>query len=193
MYIINRADTNEYLALKNGSEFKGWSKNIEEATKFTTVDKASNLLSVTFKNKFADIIDKLHVIEYGTTIPKISDAQAKEMSEKIDTILTQIADIKSDIPTLIAYYNDQLSHYDLLTQDILHKIELDNVTGIVAVRLVKQLKQARIKRREAKDKLMLLSSVVIGVTMAADNTNKHTKMIETRKYTPRILPELFNK
>ena len=192
VYIIHRVDTNEYLVLK-GSEFKGWDADIEKAYKFATMEKASNVLSVTFKNKFATIMDKLHIVEYGVTVPEISEEQAQKMSENVESVIAQVVDIKSDIPALIAYYNKQLSHYDLITQDILHKIELDSVTGIMAVRLVRQLKQARIKRREAKDKLMLLSSVLTGITIAADNANKHATMIENRHYNPRVLTELFEK
>lgn len=196
MFIIHREKDNTYLMLK-GAEFKGWTENVDSAHKFTTESRAKNLLNSTFKKRFAEIMDELSVIPYGATTsapvePIESDEEAAEKLNDVKEIFNALSATMNDIPTLKDYYVKQLSYYDLAQEDILHKIEFGNVTGIMAVRLCKQLKEIRQKRREIKDNIAFLQTIITnGAKNLSVNVDKYYQNLETRTYTPRVLTELF--
>ena len=95
------------------------------------------------------------------------------------------------LTALIDFYGKELSKCDLMQEDVLHKIEFDSVMGVQGVRLVKQLKEIRIKRREVKDKLSFLTMLKTKGMTGAASIWDWEKAIEDRKYTPRVLDELF--
>lgn len=80
-----------------------------------------------------------------------------------------------------------------MQEDLLHKFEFTSPGNIIFVKLGRMLKACRIKRREAKDRLGYM--IAIGNAKGKDILNAHNNhnhLIETRNYSPRVAPELFN-
>ena len=69
------------------------------------------------------------------------------LSKKIKNILNDIKDVK----TTYTKATDVVSFCDRLEQDLLHELENDNLTYHEIARLGKELKEMRLKRRQAKD------------------------------------------
>lgn len=62
---------------------------------------------------------------------------------------------KKDRETL----NDQLSKVSKLEQDLLHILEMDNISGPKMMKIASQLKQVLLKRREIKDRIEAFDAV----------------------------------
>jgi hypothetical protein len=113
-----------------------------------------------------------------------------EAREALDSFIIATNDFKdelSNIQDLMSYYTNQLTLADRAEQDILHKIELENIVGIQAVRLVKQIKEIRIKRREAKDNIKYLTNVNLATSNLIETLHAHEDYLENRSYAPRVL------
>lgn len=160
-------------------ESSGMWTDIEHGSKFKTIENA-----------------KKSIEQYELTAPTIIITDCKgrginntteEDAEHTIAILKEICNVSGSIVGCIDYYNKELSKYDTMEQDILHKIEFSNFMGLQAVLILKKLKEVRIKRREIKDNLRLLQAYS-SITPYIDNYNNY---VNNRTYTPRQLPELF--
>lgn len=101
---------------------------------------------------------------------------------------------------VLAGYRDSLikaeSDVDLKICDILHYIELCDTSVEEATSLVNLLKECREHRRDVKDEIVRLDAFqrTVGTSanlVKAKEAIKSIKRLETRKYTPRKLSELF--
>lgn len=99
-----------------------------------------------------------------------------------------------------AAYKEELvqkqSVTDMKICDILHFIELYEADEDKALELVDMLRMYREERRDIKDELVKLDlfqksiGTSVNITKAKDSI-KQMEKLETRKYTPRQLPEIF--
>lgn len=69
------------------------------------------------------------------------------LSRRIKNILNDIKDVK----TTYTKATDDVSFCDRLEQDLLHEFENENLTYHEIARLGKELKEMRLRRRQAKD------------------------------------------
>lgn len=101
---------------------------------------------------------------------------------------------------VLAGYRDSLikaeSDVDLKICDILHYIELCDTSVEEAACLVNLLKECREHRRDVKDEIVRLDAFqrTVGTSanlVKAKEAIKSIKRLETRRYTPRKLSELF--
>lgn len=113
--------------------------------------------------------------------------------ESIKNYSTLLAKSVSEIEQLIVYYQEEQKNCDLETQDILHKIELNDINNVIdGWKYAKMLQEVRRRRRIAKDNLAFLSCLINnGVLKIAKEVGKYNSHQETRTYTPRVLTELF--
>lgn len=116
-----------------------------------------------------------------------------ENMESIKNYSTLLAKSVSEIEQLIVYYQEEQKNCDLETQDILHKIELNDINNVIdGWKYAKMLQEVRRRRRIAKDNLAFLSCLINnGVLKIAKEVGKYNSHQETRTYTPRVLTELF--
>jgi hypothetical protein len=97
-----------------------------------------------------------------------------------------------DVASLKDFYTAKLSEYDKAQQDILHKIENEEMVGMRAISLMRQLKEIRKKRREVKDRFAFANILEqTNATAVANAIGKYNDNLETRTYHPRVLKELF--
>ncbi len=98
-----------------------------------------------------------------------------------------------------AWNYEEVNRMDGLTQDYLHKLELDNLDYAKRAKLATQLAECRKRRRACKDMVEVLSPLVgflesdKGKTLlnlmreALGKTRKVEERMETRTYFPRVL------
>lgn len=66
--------------------------------------------------------------------------------------------------------------------------------NILFIKFSRMLKNCRLKRREAKDRIGYMTAISQSSIINLLDTHKnHNELIETRNYSPRIAPELFEK
>ncbi len=177
-------------------------RNVSEASVFSFVE-ANKRINTGHKNKFyfmtpvEDVqeeyqsdeemrpVEKLsHVPEYN-----ISQIDWKEYLTHFTYIIEALAGYKE---VLIKAESD----VDLEICDILHYIELCDTNDGEAAQLVALLKECREHRRAVKDEIICLDTFQRTVGTSANVAKakeaiKAIKGLETRRYTPRKLSELF--
>lgn len=130
-------------------------------------------------------------------VDKYEDMLSEEDAEATFSTITEsieaIANLKSNFSKLVEYYTESQKQYDLATQDILHRIELGPINGITALRLVKQLKEIRKKRRICKDRIDFLGRITDNPDIFSTNEilNRWNNEKNKRSYRPRVLDNLF--
>jgi hypothetical protein len=109
---------------------------------------------------------------------------------------SNIIEIFDETEALYRKLNKQLSYYDILRNDILHKIELDKFNVSEGYILCKELKQVSQDRRLIKDELeplhILFNSINLVKNVIEKSRNKISKIDKSRKYrkyAPRILKQ----
>lgn len=128
-----------------------------------------------------------------TPIPTLTKEEAEAAYEELRQAVEIFGKAAEKIPAITKYYATVQSEQDKLQEDLLHKFEFTSPGNIIFVKLGRMLKTCRIKRREAKDHLGYM--IAIGNAKGKDILNAHNNhnhLIETRKYSPRVAPELFN-
>ena len=100
-----------------------------------------------------------------------------------------------------AWNYDEVNRMDRLTQDYLHKLELDNLDYKERAKVATQLAHCRQQRRECKDTVEVLEPLVQFLESdkgknllnlmreALGKTRKVEERLETRTYVPRVLPQ----
>ena len=98
-----------------------------------------------------------------------------------------------------AWNYDEVNRMDRLTQDYLHKLELENLDYKERAKVATQLARCRQQRRECKDTVEVLEPLVQFLESdkgknllnlmreALGKTRKVEERMETRTYVPRVL------
>lgn len=168
------------------------------------MDAAGRFSSLEAAQKYAKnaLKDKLHELQYLTLdnkkanedpIPTLTKEEAEAAYEELRQAVEIFGKAAEKIPAITKYYTTVQSEQDKLQEDLLHKFEFTSPGNIIFVKLGRMLKTCRIKRREAKDHLGYM--IAIGNAKGKDILNAHNNhnhLIETRNYSPRVAPELFN-
>lgn len=114
-------------------------------------------------------------------------------SETIDTIkeLNKIINVLRDMQTET---NREMSEIDKEITDIEHAAEFYNLNAAQGYKLYKMLHDARVKRREIKNKHDILQWVMSKKVEKLSNNVLNNQMcnIKARIYVPRVLKELFD-
>ena len=110
--------------------------------------------------------------------------------------LTQFAYIASCAKRYHDELNEQLSQVDLKICDVMHYVELYDLSEEESLYVVQQLKTYREQRRDIKDKMLIAEtfSRLVGTSnniAKCKETLRAIEGLEHRKYLPRQLTELF--
>lgn len=76
---------------------------------------------------------------------------------------------------------EQLNQVDRLQQDLLHILEIDNISGPKMMKIASQLKQVRIKRREIKNRIEEFDSVRPHLNSIKKDVTNATQKIQGAK------------
>lgn len=114
-------------------------------------------------------------------------------SDCVETV-TEIANIGNRIQSMYDVTINELKRVDSEICDIEHATEFYNLSASQGYKIYKMLHDARIRRREIKNRLHLLQWIrdkkVSGIN--GDNLNRKLTEIDNQQYRPRVLKELFN-
>lgn len=179
-------------------ECEHWVNTIEAATLFKTEKGAKDASKYQPSCKGNSSLEIKPIAENDTQKVKpstiaISAEEAQAAFDNFTNIIGELKEGMQYIDSLISHYNQELSRCDLMEQDILHKIEFDNISGLMAVKLVKKLKEIRIARRECKDKIDFFHSIKIGgANSLIKSVTSYNTRLENRSYSVRYLTDIFN-
>lgn len=122
---------------------------------------------------------------------------APQFSESISSFCKLMENAQRDY----AWNYDEVNRMDRLTQDYLHKLELDGLDYKERAKVATQLAKCRQARRECKDTVEILEPLVQFlesdkgknllnfVREALGKTRKVEERMETRTYIPRVLEQ----
>lgn len=201
-------DMVHYVLADGKGSYIGWNnqryietKAVKDIKCFESRDKASRVLSSSIAAK---IRKKYHIetmevspVKSVTDFEKIKSMTDKEIVDdkignwldKVDNLLELIKSISDRKQELIS----ELQKIDFEITDIQHYIELGNFNAYNGWLSYKMLQNRLRQRRKIKDELLILNAV--GSTRieagSVENLHKAVNGLNTRKYAPRVLNELF--
>lgn len=134
---------------------------------------------------------------YRQVIPLESEDAAK-----IRKTIDDLATIVRTLPATVATLEQEIARCEEALMDIDHWLEINDFPARAGGKLAKQIKQLRLKRRDLKDNLLILTPIR---TFLAENQATFRQLDKlrgeirkqvayvsgTRSYTPRVLYELF--
>lgn len=91
--------------------------------------------------------------------------------------------------------SEKLSRADKEISDLQHYIEMKNLNACNGYKIYKKLQMVLVQRREVKNEMLMLS-IISECKMEPDSistTIARIKGLSDRKYTPRVLTDLFEK
>lgn len=126
----------------------------------------------------------------------ITEEQASNYLETLPGLVNNLYETGRVMRVLLCYYSNQVRSADLALEDLLHKIEFTNVGVVDGYKLYKAVQSMRLRRRQYKDICTMLnlinqSGVISSLNNLKDSFARFENGLENRKYTPRILDELF--
>ena len=170
--------------------------NIKKAAVFQTEQKAINV-----KNSLPKIVkrDTFYVKELSPEVEDklVEDAnyvitghtnRDDEVVNKIKDMLKEISICENDLKYKEEEYRSRISEIDKELVDIDHWIEFYPVSAYDGYRMTKMRKDRLLERRKIKDSL---SEISIIRSIGGGQRLKSLKGIEDKKYTPRILTDIF--
>lgn len=187
MFVIFWVESKKYYTQSKVAQ-SHWTTNIEKATKFKSLEAAQNMATNNIK------VAPLEYIDYGNTIPLLTKEEVEAAYEELRQAVETFGEVAAKIPAIMQYYQNVHSEQDKVQEDLLHKFEFMEPNNILFIKFSRMLKNCRLKRREAKDRVDYMTAISQSSITDLLNTHKnHNKLIETRNYSPRIIPELFEK
>lgn len=170
-------------------------KNKEDAKRFSTKSNAQNML----QSSVPKILKRTYnwnleeIKEPGDSTTKVN---AQHTYVDVNDLKATINDLSSKLSTLQGnkdWLLEEESNLDKQISDILHFLEFNTFSACEGYKLCKALKELRLKRREVKNELEIISIINNHncIHIANGNTNKAISGIENKQYAPRVLTELF--
>lgn len=158
-----------------------------------------------FNNSLPKALRKIFYIQKivdnsNSNIETLVSVKENETTETLDCTKKWLDKVSSlnGLVTEIATRKEELlfelSNFDKELSDIEHYIEFSTLNAAQGYNAYKMIKERRIKRREIKKELDVLNIILnskIG-DEALCVINQRVAGLNNRKYTPRVLTELFN-
>lgn len=204
-YVIHHCAKGGYVKIKAGNTKGSWATLLKNATKFTTLEKATNFMDNNFPGLYPsnDIVEvKILNVDDLTEVYDVkeydySEDEAKDLLEKMISFYGSITEETDKFISLPKYYGNVVKQCDLETLDVLHKIEFTNENVVNGFKRYKQLQDIRLRRRVAKDALEFSSLLVSSGLLAClkklrTDIDELKEFGETREYRPRILTSMFD-
>lgn len=180
MFAIFSTKENKYYGPTNQDR---WVDNIMDAQRFKSEESAKNLA----KN---NLIGKIDFLEYVEILPTLTKEEAEETYKEVQDAVAVFNNAIAKVPALIKYYSTIQSEQEKIQEDLLHKFEFMPPNNLMFVKFSRMLQNCRITRRDAKNRLEYLG--VINESKGKDIPHLSECIQKPKKYTARIMPELFN-
>lgn len=190
MYVLRHTETGEYFTgSKNNPR---WETDVNKAGKFKTKEAGFNYInsSRTYLNWLGEEKDKLEAVLIPDA-PDLTKEQAEEIFDKMDSAIRILISIADDIDALQKFYAKEDEKFCGIQQDMLHKIEFEGFNGFQAIKFMRDMKKMRLERRKVKNRHDIVNKVATSMNLKSMKVKYDS--IETKQYSPRQLPNLFNK
>lgn len=162
---------------------------INEATVFATEQKAQNTIKAmpTGMNYI-----RWQIMEYTKPESYLPDSDYVEVDYAQESI--NMSNFMKCLRGNREILTRQLKAIDLELIDVEHMIELSNFNAVQGYNAYKIIKETRIKRREIKDNLMMIDNILTSELVDIERGKLIACIdgLRTRKYAPRVRPELFD-
>lgn len=188
MFVVFWVEQNKYMGQKQ------WVETVKSADKFSSLAQAQQQACKRYSQQYKD--NKLEYININTikATSLLTKEEAEAAYEELRQAVEAFGEVAAKIPAIMQYYQNVHSEQDKMQEDLLHKFEFMEPNNILFIKFSRILKNCRLKRREAKDRVGYMVAISQSSITDLLNTHKnHNKLIETRNYSPRIAPELFEK
>lgn len=187
MFVVFWIKQNKYLGAGNT-----WVKTIKSADKFTSLAQAQQQAGKRYQQQYKD--NEFEYIDINSLSSSLTKEEAEAAYEELQQAVETLGEVAKKIPAIMQYYQNVHSEQDKMQEDLLHKFEFMEPNNILFIKFSRLLKNCRLKRREAKDRTSYITAISqSSITNLLNTHEKHNKLIETRNYSPRIAPELFEK
>lgn len=187
MFVVFWIKQNKYLGVGNT-----WVKTIKSADKFTSLAQAQQQAGKRYQQQYKD--NEFEYIDINSLSSSLTKEEAEAAYEELQQAVETLGEVAKKIPAIMQYYQNVNSEQDKMQEDLLHKFEFMEPNNILFIKFSRMLKNCRLKRREAKDRTSYITAISqSSITNLLNTHEKHNKLIETRNYSPRIAPELFEK
>lgn len=188
MFVVFWVEQNKYMGQKQ------WVETVKSADKFSSLAQAQQQACKRYSQQYKD--NKLEYIDINKVeaTSLLTKEEAEAAYEELRQAVEAFGEVAAKIPAIVQYYQNVHSEQDKLQEDLLHKFEFMEPNNILFIKFSRMLKNCRLKRREAKDRVGYMTAISQSSIIDLLNTHKnHNRIIETRDYSPRIAPELFEK
>ena len=193
MYILENCFGGYITKVNNKFTVTG---NIKKATLFKTETKANNVRSSlpkairrnSYYIKELSVEDENQMISDNEYVVTGHTDREDESVVKIKEMLQEISDCEQNLLIKEEQYKARLSEIDRELSDIDHWIEFYPVSAYDGYRMTKMRKDRLVERRGIKDSL---SEISIIRSIKGGQTLKSLNSVEDKKYTPRVLTDLF--
>lgn len=186
-YLITNGQV--YLSSIKGVPF---TFEVEHAIRFKNQKKAQTQIHTSFprgieRSQFYIIEDTACIEENHGGVRVTNGIDASAVSANVDEILRITVTLKAEHARLI----NQQSKAEAEIQDIMHAAEFYNLNASQGYKLYKMLHEARIKRREAKDGVEIISTLLDSKVSSCEDVKSKLDSLSDRSYKPRVLNKLF--
>lgn len=190
---VVKINDSEYLT-KNSVNKYILTPSIAKAIKFSSMEKANNIICSSLPESIRN--KKIEIKSFSKENPLSDNDEVsyvpfdiEEMKAGISTLEGQMNVIKGNKQ----YWLNQLSEVDKELSDIEHYIEFTKFSASEGYNLAKSIKECRQRRREIKNNLELISILNLGCCNMISNGTLLNRIngLNDKKYTPRVLTELF--
>lgn len=194
MYVIMARNCNTYLYLPRGSSKPAATTNINSAHIFKSTEAAKIFLN----NNVPKKTRKQYIIsDYWEQVGKVSasgqtDGAIIDFSE-ITPHMNSLNDMLSNIAKYREYLAAEHSKVEAAITDIYHYIEFTDLNVVDGFKAYKQLQDYLKQRRKIKDAEQLANLLSNNESINLSGYVATVKAQSDRNYTPRVLPELFDK
>ena len=174
-----------YVVMKGDNTY-ALSTNEKEAHVWDTQLKANNFLKTFPKNLKTGSND-------FEIIPTFDDVTKIELNFEIDTLVNELTEKMGMLKKRSEFLHCELSRLDKERVDIEHAAEFYTLNASQGYKIYRMLHDNGVERRKVKNeiaKIALLMGQKLDVDSLA-NVQKGFKGMENRKYSPRVLEELF--
>lgn len=188
-------------------------KEIDKAKIFDKIKTANNVYRSSISREYKLMGFQVREADTGnsnsnnsvTINTNVNISNTASSNDKINSSYTEvdIDDLRESINSLSEKFTalkgnkewlfDEESNIDKQISDILHYIEFYNFSASDGYKLCKALKELRLRRRDVKNKIELISIISTHTcnNIANGNTNKAIDNLSKKQYTPRVLNDLF--
>ena len=190
--ILNKAKVFDTFDLANNVFKNSISKSLKQMG-FQVREAGTDNNNNNKNNNSVTINTNVNVSNIASSNDKINSSYTEV---DIDDLKKSINDLSEKLTTLKGnkeWLLDEESNIDKQISDILHYIEFYNFSASDGYKLCKALKELRLRRRDVKNKIELISIINTHTcnNIANGNTNKAIDNLSKKQYVPRVLNDLF--